>query len=245
MRNIIIIFIFNLIVTQIFAKKNTDFINLDLGVSETALKFKTKDDTEINTKKIKLQRIGFGKTFREKNYFLKLKGNYAKQKSNIQNNDKLLDLEILYGKYRAYSPYFRSSFALGYGSNAQELNFLNEEVKHLYKTNWTGPKFSLSTDYRRGRQNFSLSYDYQYSDFEGHLTSDTTQIKQTGKGHGQKFNATYEHALSKSGSFVFNIFHYNYSLTRGYSTTNTETKQDLTMASFKSTGINLTYRFLF
>ena len=245
MQNIIILFILNLIVTQIFAKNNNDFINLDLGVRETALKFKT-DDLEINTKKIKLQQLGFGITFRERSYFLKLKGNYAKQKSKIQDNDELLDLEILYGKSRAYSPQFRSSFAFGYGSNVQELNFLNDDIKYLYKTTWTGPKVSLSTDYRRGRQIFSFTYDYQYSDFKGNLKSNTTQTKQVGKdGHGQKFKLTYERALSKTSSLILNIFHYNYALTTGHSTTDTNEQQDLSRATFRSSGINLTYRFLF
>lgn len=250
MQNIIILFILNLIVTQISAKKTTDFINLDLGVRNTTLKFKTKDAindsiNEINTKKIKLQQLGLGMTFREKNYFLKLKSNYAKQKSTIQDNDKLLDVEILYGKSRAYSPYFRSSFAFGYGSNVQELNFLDNKIKYLYKTNWTGPKVSLSTDYRRGRQIFSLTYDYQYSDFEGDLKSNLTKTKQIGTGDGQKFNATYERALSNSGSLILNIFHYNYSVFSGHSTTNTSAKQELNTATFRSTGINLSYRFLF
>jgi hypothetical protein len=247
MKKTIVLFIISLIINPIFAKKNKDFMSLNLGVRETTLKFKTKGQqtdsiNELNTKRLKSQQLGIKLTFKEKKYFLKLQTNYGKQ---TNTEGQLLDLSILYGKYKIYSSYFKSSFAFGYGQNTQNLNFINNNIKSNYQTKWLGPKLEFSLDYRRNRQILSLIYDYQYSDFDGQLETNTIKVIQTGKAHNHKLTANYERALSKNNSFSFSLSHYDYQLIAGKSQTNTSSKQDLDSASLNSNELKITYHFLF
>jgi hypothetical protein len=74
MKKTILIFIISLIINPIFAKKNKDFMSLNLGIRETTLKFKTKEQqtnsiNEFNTKGLKSQQLGIKLTFKKKNIF--------------------------------------------------------------------------------------------------------------------------------------------------------------------------------